>query len=135
MEVKEFEGKNEEEAINKAIESLGLNRDDIDVEGSQVAVQGKRAKSLLEEALGYYHRGWIPIPLRYGTKDKPLIKWTRYRKQRPTKSEVRKWFSGKDPCNIGILMLLSMGNAIIIIESALSIFCIYLQVFASSISA
>jgi spoIIIJ-associated protein len=32
MEVQEFEGKNEEEAINKAIESLGLNRDDIDVE-------------------------------------------------------------------------------------------------------
>ena len=32
MDVKEFEGKNEEEAINKAIESLGLNRDDIDVE-------------------------------------------------------------------------------------------------------
>jgi len=32
MDVKEFEGKNEEEAINKAIESLGLDRDDIDVE-------------------------------------------------------------------------------------------------------
>ncbi len=32
MDVKEFEGKNEEEAINKAIESLGLNRDEIDVE-------------------------------------------------------------------------------------------------------
>ena len=32
MEVKEFEGKNEEEAINKAIESLGLDRDEIDVE-------------------------------------------------------------------------------------------------------
>jgi spoIIIJ-associated protein len=32
MNVKEFEGKNEEEAINKAIESLGLNRDEIDVE-------------------------------------------------------------------------------------------------------
>ena len=32
MSVKEFEGKNEEEAINKAIESLGLDRDDIDVE-------------------------------------------------------------------------------------------------------
>jgi len=32
MEVKEFEGKNEEEAINKAIEALGLNREDIDVE-------------------------------------------------------------------------------------------------------
>ena len=32
MNVKEFEGKNEQEAINKAIESLGLSRDDIDVE-------------------------------------------------------------------------------------------------------
>jgi spoIIIJ-associated protein len=32
MSVKEFEGKNEEEAINKAIESLGLDRDEIDVE-------------------------------------------------------------------------------------------------------
>ena len=32
MNVKEFEGRNEHEAINKAIESLGLNRDDIDVE-------------------------------------------------------------------------------------------------------
>ena len=32
MDVKDFEGKNEEEAINKAIESLGLNQDDIDVE-------------------------------------------------------------------------------------------------------
>ncbi len=32
MNVKEFEGRNEEEAINRAIESLGLNRDEIDVE-------------------------------------------------------------------------------------------------------
>ena len=32
MNVKEFEGRNEEEAINKAIESLGLDRDEIDVE-------------------------------------------------------------------------------------------------------
>jgi spoIIIJ-associated protein len=32
MSVREFEGKNEEEAINKAIESLGLDRDEIDVE-------------------------------------------------------------------------------------------------------
>jgi len=39
MDVKEFEGKNEEEAINKAIESLGLDRDDIDVE----IVEAKKA--------------------------------------------------------------------------------------------
>jgi spoIIIJ-associated protein len=32
MEIKEFEGKSEEEAINRAIESLGLNREEIDVE-------------------------------------------------------------------------------------------------------
>ncbi len=32
MNVREFEGKNEEEAINRAIEALGLNRDEIDVE-------------------------------------------------------------------------------------------------------
>ena len=32
MSVKEFEGRNEEEAINKAIESLGLDREEIDVE-------------------------------------------------------------------------------------------------------
>jgi spoIIIJ-associated protein len=42
MEVQEFEGKNEEEAINKAIESLGLNRDDIDVE----IVEAKKASFL-----------------------------------------------------------------------------------------
>jgi len=42
MEVKEFEGKNEEEAINKAIESLGLDRDDIDVE----IVEAKKAPFL-----------------------------------------------------------------------------------------
>jgi spoIIIJ-associated protein len=32
MSVEEFEGKNEEEAISRAIEALGLNRDEIDVE-------------------------------------------------------------------------------------------------------
>ena len=32
MVVKEFEGKNEEEAIERAIQELGLNREDIDVE-------------------------------------------------------------------------------------------------------
>ena len=32
MDVREFEGKNEQEAIDNAIESLGLNREDIDVE-------------------------------------------------------------------------------------------------------
>jgi spoIIIJ-associated protein len=42
MDVKEFEGKNEEEAINKAIESLGLDRDDIDVE----IVEAKKAPFL-----------------------------------------------------------------------------------------
>ncbi len=39
MIVKEFEGKNENEAINKAIEFLGLNREDIDVE----IVESKKA--------------------------------------------------------------------------------------------
>ena len=39
MVVKEFEGKNEQEAINNAIESLGLKREDIDVE----VVESKRA--------------------------------------------------------------------------------------------
>jgi spoIIIJ-associated protein len=42
MEVKEFEGKNEEDAINKAIESLGLDRDEIDVE----IVEAKKAPFL-----------------------------------------------------------------------------------------
>jgi spoIIIJ-associated protein len=42
MDVKEFEGKNEEEAINKAIESLGLDRNDIDVE----IVEAKKAPFL-----------------------------------------------------------------------------------------
>jgi spoIIIJ-associated protein len=42
MDIKEFEGKNEEEAINKAIESLGLNRDEIDVE----IVQAKKSSFL-----------------------------------------------------------------------------------------
>ena len=42
MDIKEFEGKNEEEAINKAIESLGLDRDDIDVE----IVEAKKAPFL-----------------------------------------------------------------------------------------
>ena len=42
MEVKEFEGRNEEEAINKAIESLGLDRDEIDVE----IVEAKKAPFL-----------------------------------------------------------------------------------------
>ena len=42
MSVKEFEGKNEEEAINKAIESLGLDRDEIDVE----IVESKKAPFL-----------------------------------------------------------------------------------------
>jgi spoIIIJ-associated protein len=39
MNVREFEGKNEEEAINRAIEALGLNRDEIDVE----IVESKKA--------------------------------------------------------------------------------------------
>jgi spoIIIJ-associated protein len=39
MDVREFEGKNEEEAINRAIEALGLNRDEIDVE----IVEAKKA--------------------------------------------------------------------------------------------
>lgn len=42
MDIREFEGKNEEEAINKAIESLGLNRDEIDVE----IVEAKKAPFL-----------------------------------------------------------------------------------------
>jgi spoIIIJ-associated protein len=42
MEAKEFEGKNEEEAINKAIEALGLKRDEIDVE----IVESKKAPFL-----------------------------------------------------------------------------------------
>lgn len=42
MSVKEFEGRNEEEAITKAIESLGLDRDDIDVE----IVESKKAPFL-----------------------------------------------------------------------------------------
>ena len=42
MNVHEFEGKNEEEAISKAIEALGLDREDIDVE----IVEAKKAAFL-----------------------------------------------------------------------------------------
>jgi len=42
MSVKEFEGRNEEEAITKAIESLGLDREEIDVE----IVESKKAPFL-----------------------------------------------------------------------------------------
>ncbi|HEC61750.1 MAG TPA: hypothetical protein ENI27_05790, partial [bacterium] len=42
MDVREFEGKNEQEAIDNAIESLGLNREDIDVE----IVESKKASFL-----------------------------------------------------------------------------------------
>ena len=38
--IKEFEGKNEEEAINNAIEALGLNREDIDVEKVEAIKSG-----------------------------------------------------------------------------------------------
>lgn len=44
------------------------------------------------------------IPLKHGTKNKPLVDWKPYRKRLPTSSERTSWFSSSGPCNIaGVL--------------------------------
>ncbi|SMP41625.1 Bifunctional DNA primase/polymerase, N-terminal [Neorhodopirellula lusitana] len=46
--------------------------------------------ALLDHALRYHAMGWSIIPVKIGTKEKP-ISWKRYQTERATESTVRRW--------------------------------------------
>ena len=56
--------------------------------------------SLLEAALGYLARGWIPIPVGFQSKKPMLVNWTSFR---PSEADIAHHF-GAVPCNLGLLL-------------------------------
>jgi hypothetical protein len=65
-------------------------------------------ESLLEHIRGYIDVGVRSlIPLKLGTKNKPLIDWKPYQKRLPTSSEIKSWFfssSSSRPCNVACVL-------------------------------
>lgn len=57
----------------------------------------------LHDALDYRDRGISIIPIRPGTK-KARSGWARFQSQRPSESQVRRWFGGDDQSGIAAVM-------------------------------
>lgn len=51
----------------------------------------------------YDQEGIVPIPIKLGTKNQPLIKWSKWQHERPARALVNRWF-GHGDVNIGLLM-------------------------------
>ena len=62
--------------------------------------------SLLEQIRDYTNVGiYSLIPLKHGTKNKPLVDWKPYRKRLPTPSERASWFSSPSKlCNVAAVL-------------------------------
>jgi hypothetical protein len=54
---------------------------------------------------GYIDAGiYSLIPLKHGTKNKPLVDWKPYQKRLPTPSEITSWFSRPSLCNVAAVL-------------------------------
>src|SRR5215204_5628440 len=61
-------------------------------------------ESLRKHIRGYTNIGiYSLIPLKYGTKNKPLVDWKPYQKRLPTPSEITLWFSST-LCNVAVVL-------------------------------
>jgi hypothetical protein len=58
--------------------------------------------SSLDAALQYLALGFVPIPIKPGSK-KPLVEWREFQTRRPSESEVRAWFTQWPDANIAIV--------------------------------
>jgi hypothetical protein len=57
--------------------------------------------SLLDEALGYYNRGFSIFPCLIDKK--PMIKWEKYQKERATEEQIRQWWHNGNKSPIAIV--------------------------------
>ena len=67
-------------------------------------------KNVYDYALKYLESGLSVIPLQYGKKIPAIDSWKQYQERLPTKEEVRSWFDGSEPRNIGIVCGRISGN-------------------------
>jgi hypothetical protein len=69
------------------------------IRASHVALQRKNVAVFYEEF------GFATIPLVYGTKKNPIVKWIPYQDKRPTPEEISEWFFSKDePRNVAVVL-------------------------------
>ena len=71
---------------------------------------------LLDSALAYLARGWSVIPLTPDSK-KPAIDWKEFIDRKPTEEEVRRWWSDKPNCNIGVVTGPVSGICVVDVDS------------------
>lgn len=76
--------------------------------GSESTTTKPPLEQITSEFLHEQIRGYIKIgiynliPLKYGTKNKPLVDWRLYQKRLPTPNETTSWFSTL--CNIAVVL-------------------------------
>ena len=62
---------------------------------------------MINIALSYLNLGWVPVPMRPQTSffrdKKPYIKWKKYQSERPTKKDIKEWWSKWPGAGIGIV--------------------------------
>ncbi|MDD5265152.1 MAG: bifunctional DNA primase/polymerase [Candidatus Bipolaricaulis sp.] len=58
---------------------------------------------MLEAALKYHDRGYCVIPIKPGTKDKPLVAWTPYQDRKSTREEIIQWWTKTPSANIAVI--------------------------------
>lgn len=73
---------------------------------------------LLKQALGYYKRGWSLIPIAFKKKPPKGFTWAKYQTNRPTESDLQKWFDDSKYKNLAVIVGdVSGGLAIIDFDS------------------
>jgi hypothetical protein len=62
------------------------------------------SNDVLKAAIEARNHGWSVIPIRFGTKNCPGIKWTPYKTQRASEPIIRKWFRDEARRNIAVVL-------------------------------
>lgn len=60
-------------------------------------------KNILDLALYYHSKGLCVLPAYHRTKRPAMSTWETFKTRRPTEEEVCRWFSSKEPLNIGVV--------------------------------
>jgi len=70
-------------------------------------------KSILNQALLYYDKGYSVFPLKQGTKEPAVKVWEPYKTERATREQVAEWFKNNDK-NIAVICGAVSGNLVVL---------------------
>jgi hypothetical protein len=94
---------------SKSFSTLRERRKQAIIRNSHLQLQRQNVRCFYDDF------GFATIPLVYGTKNQPKIKWTRYQDIWPAPEEINEWFFATDePVNVAVVLGPVSNNLIVI---------------------